>query len=104
MKRKLKMIKPAGGLLLVKAEEIADQTTQSGLVISAAFRDTGIKRGTVVAVGGGEPNALNGELILIPSFKDGDVVLFPDHSGHEIEDNSEKYLLIHYKHIVGTVE
>lgn len=96
------MIKPAGGLLLVKQEELADLTTSSGLVISAAFRDTGLKKGVVHGIGSGEPNALNGEIILIPEFQEGDTVLYQDHSGSEVEDtDGTKYLLIHYKHIMG---
>lgn len=99
------MIKPVGGLVLIKPEEVGDLTTQSGLLISAAFRDTGLNKGSVVAVGGGEPNALNGELIKVPEFVEGNTVLYPDHTGHEVEDeDGTKYLIIHYKHIVGKVE
>lgn len=99
------MIKPVGGLILVKPDEKEDLTTQSGLFISAAFRETGLNKGSVVAIGGGEPNALNGELIRVPEFSEGDKVLYPDHTGHEVEDeDGKKYIIIHYKHIVGKVE
>ena len=40
------MIKPVGGMLLITKTEDTDKTTKSGLVISAAFNDSGPKSGT----------------------------------------------------------
>ena len=98
------MIKPMGGLVLIKQEALAETTTASGLVLSASYKDNGPKKGTVIAIGTGEPNALNGEIIHIPDFQPDDIVLYPDHSGHEVEDeDGTKYLLVHYKHILGKV-
>jgi co-chaperonin GroES (HSP10) len=34
------MIKPYGGMILIKEEQAVDKKTASGLVISAAFTDT----------------------------------------------------------------
>lgn len=98
------MIKPSGGLVLIKQEEVTDTTTKSGLVLAASFNSQGPKKGKVIDLGTGEPNALNGEIIHIPDFKVDDTVIYPDHSGHEVEDeDGTKYLLVHYKHILGKV-
>ena len=98
------MIRPTGGLVLIQPEEIKDQTTSSGLVIAAAFRETGLRNGEIIAMGSGEPNALNGELIPMKEFKIGDKVLFPDHSGHNVEEGGNRYILTHYKNILGVIE
>lgn len=98
------MIKPTGGLVLIQPEEIKDQTTSSGLVISAAFRETGLRNGEIIAMGNGEPNALNGDLIPMTEFNVGDIVLFPDHSGHNVEEGGNRYILMHHKNILGVVQ
>jgi co-chaperonin GroES (HSP10) len=95
------MIKPIGGMLLVTKEVDKEKKTQSGLVISAAFNDSGPKIGTIVDMGAGEVN-YKGDLIPIPELDIGDIVYFPDHSGTEIEDEEgNKYLLINHKHIMA---
>ncbi len=58
------MIKPIGGMLLVKENEVTDRKTSSGLVISAAFADVGPKSGVVIDMGDGEYN-YKGDLIPI---------------------------------------
>ena len=95
------MIKPVGAMLLIKPEKKEDKTTASGIFISAAFDDDGLRRGDVIEIGWGEPNALNGEIIPINGFSIGDKVIFPDHTGHEIEDGDEKVIVIHHKHIIA---
>jgi co-chaperonin GroES (HSP10) len=98
------MIKPIGGMLLVTKEVDKEKKTQSGLVISAAFNDSGPKIGTIVDMGMGEVN-YKGDLIPIPELDIGDVVYFPDHTGTEIEDDqSNKYLLINHKHIMAKLD
>ena len=97
------MIKPIGSLLLIKPEEVADKKTASGLVISAVFSDDGLKRGKVIAMGSGEPNALNGELIPVNGISIGDNVVFPKHTGSEIEENDNKYILLHSKQILAVI-
>lgn len=96
------MIKPLGGIILVKEEKKEEKTTKSGLVISATFSDTGPKSGTIVALGEGEQN-YKGEILPIVGMSLGDVVFFPDHTGTEIEDeDGSKYLLINSKNILAT--
>jgi co-chaperonin GroES (HSP10) len=79
------MIKPLGNILLVKKIESAEKTTKTGLVISAAFTDTGPSQGTVIAVGNGEAN-YKGDVIPINDIDVGDIVFFPDHAGTDIDD------------------
>ena len=103
-RKKMKMIKPIGGMLLVTKKQEEDKTTKSGLVISAVFNDSGPKIGTIIDMGAGEVN-YKGDLIPIPELEVGDVVYFPDHTGTEIEDDqSNKYLLINHKHIMAKAE
>ena len=100
----MKMIKPIGGMLLVTKTEESDKKTKSGLVISAAFNDSGPKSGTIVDMGAGETN-YKGDLIPIPELDIGDIIYFPDHTGTEIEDDdANKYLLINYKHIMAKLD
>jgi len=95
------MIKPIGGMLLVKENQIQDRTTISGLVISAAFADVGPKSGIVIDMGDGEVN-YKGDLIPITNIDIGDNVLYQDHTGTEIEDDDgTKYLLINAKNILA---
>ena len=91
-------------MLLVTKELDKEKKTQSGLVISAVFNDSGPKIGTIVDMGAGEVN-YKGDLIPIPELDIGDVVYFPDHTGTEIEDDqSNKYLLINHKHIMAKLD
>ena len=102
-RKKMKMIKPIGGMLLVTKVADSEKTTKSGLVISAVFNDAGPKNGTIVDMGMGEVN-YKGDLIPIPELDIGDVVYFPDHTGTDIEDEEgNKYLLINHKHIMAKV-
>ena len=103
-RKKMKMIKPIGGMLLVTKKQEEDKNTKSGLVISAVFNDSGPKIGTIVDMGAGEVN-YKGDLIPIPELDIGDEIYFPDHTGTEIEDeNSNKYILINHKHIMAKLE
>ena len=94
------MIKPLGNLLLVKQIEEGEKKTSSGLVIAATYSSQGPKTGTVIAIGEGEQNYL-GDVIPITGIAVGDTVYFPDHSGTEVEDEQEKYLLISSKNILA---
>jgi co-chaperonin GroES (HSP10) len=91
------MIKPVGGLLLVKRNQSADKTTKSGLVISAALSESDMKTGTIIDMGAGEQNYL-GDLIPIIDLNIGDTVYYTERSATEIEDeDSSKYDLISSK-------
>lgn len=97
------MIQPINGMLLLEQEEKGEKTTASGLVLSATISDLGPKRGKIVAVGSGEMNHFTGGTLSMDNFSVGDIVLFPDHSGIEVEDGDKKYLVIHNKHIIAKV-
>lgn len=95
------MIKPYGGLLLIKENEVVDKTTASGILISASFDNSGMKSGTIVDMGDGEYN-YKGDLIPISGLDIGDVVYYPRHSGSDIEDeNGDKYILLSNKNIMA---
>ena len=96
-----KMIKPYGSMLLIKEEKAGDKTTTSGLVISAAFSDTGLKTGTIIDLGDGEYN-YKGDLIPINGLDIDDMVYYPQHGGTEIEDeDGTKYLLLNSKNVLA---
>jgi co-chaperonin GroES (HSP10) len=95
------MIKPIGGLLLVKRNQSEDRTTKSGLVISAAVSESDMKTGTIIDMGEGEQNYL-GDLIPIIGLNVGDVVYYTERSATEIEDeDSTKYDLISSKNVMA---
>lgn len=95
------MIKPIGGLLLVKRNQSEDKTTKSGLVITASVSDSDMKTGTIVDMGPGEQNYL-GDLIPTIGLSIGDTVYYTERSATEIEDeDSNKYDLISPKNILA---
>ena len=95
------MIKPIGGLLLVKRNKSEDKTTKSGLVISAAVSESDMKTGTIVDMGPGEQNYI-GDLIPIIGLGVGDTVYYTERSATEIEDeDSTKYDLISSKNVLA---
>jgi co-chaperonin GroES (HSP10) len=95
------MIKPIGGLLLVKEKEEAERITAGGLVISYAVSDSGPKQGTVVDMGEGEYN-YKGDLIPIDYISVGDIVYYPQHGGTDIEDeDGSKYILLNVKNVLA---
>ena len=98
------MIKPYGAMLLIEPDKVEDKTTASGLLIAAAFADTGFKTGKIVAMGDGEFN-YKGDLIPILGLDLDNVVYYNEHSGHDIEDeDGKKYLLLNAKHVLAIKE
>lgn len=94
-------IKPIGAMLLVKKIDEGEKTTSSGLVLSAAFADQGPNKGTVIDMGDGEYN-YKGDLIPINGIDIDDVIIYPDHTGTEIEDDDgTKYLLLNAKNVLA---
>lgn len=95
------MIKPIGGLLLVKRNQSEDKTTKSGLVISAALSESDMKTGTIIDMGSGEQNYI-GDIIPIIGLNVGDTVYYTERSATEIEDeDSTKYDLISSKNVLA---
>lgn len=88
-------------MLLIKKIETGEKTTATGLVLSASFSDQGPNKGTVIAMGDGDYN-YKGDLIPIGGIKVGDVILYPEHSGTEVEDDDNtKYLLLSSKNVMA---
>ena len=95
------MINPLGAMLLVKKIQKGDKTTKTGLVISSTFSDSGPAEGEVIRLGTGEQN-YKGEILPIPVIEVGDTVLFPDHSGVDVEDeDGSKYILLNSKNVLA---
>jgi co-chaperonin GroES (HSP10) len=95
------MIKPIGGLLLVKEKEESERITAGGLVISYAISDSGPKQGTVVDKGEGEYN-YKGDLIPMDYINIGDIVFYPERGGTDIEDeDGTKYILLNVKNVLA---
>ena len=95
------MIKPYGNLLLVKENKVEDRTTSSGIVLSAAFNDSGLRTGKIIDLGNGEYN-YKGDLVPINGLDIDDVVYYHQNSGSEIEDSDgEKYLLLNTKNVLA---
>lgn len=95
------MIKPIGSMLLIKEIEQGDKTTKTGLVISAAFTDSGPKRGKVIDMGDGEFN-YKGDLIPILGIDIDDTIYYLEHSGTDIEDeDGNKYILLSSKQVIA---
>lgn len=95
------MIKPIGGMLLVKEKEQGEKISKGGIVLSHITQDSGPKEGTVIDVGDGEYN-YKGNLIPIDYIDIGDIVYYPQHGGTDIEDeDGTKYLLLNVKNVLA---
>lgn len=84
-------LKPVGGSILVKPE-VQEETTASGLVISASAKDEKPQKGTVLALGTGKLDKDGNSLPW--NVKVGDVVFFKKYSPDEIEVEGESYLIM----------
>jgi chaperonin GroES len=84
-------LKPIGGNILVRPDE-QEETTPSGLVISATAKGEKPQRGTVLALGTGKKDKDGKELPW--SVNIGDVVYFKKYSPDEIEVEGVKYLIM----------
>lgn len=84
-------VKPLGGNILVKPLE-QEETTASGLVISATAQGEKPQQGEVLALGTGK---LDSDGKSIPwNLKVGDQVIFKKYSPDEVEVDGEKYLVM----------
>jgi co-chaperonin GroES (HSP10) len=93
-------IQPLGSLVLVKEISVEEKTTKSGLVLTASTIESGLTRGTIVKVGPGDHDN-SGNHYPIP-LKEGDVVIYSDVHGTEVEDEDrEKYYFINWRSILG---
>jgi co-chaperonin GroES (HSP10) len=95
------MIKPIGGLLLVKDKEEGEKISKGGIVLTHLVQDTGPKEAKVIAKGEGEYN-YKGDLIPMDYISVGDIVYYPQHGGTDIEDeDGTKYVLLNVKNVLA---
>jgi co-chaperonin GroES (HSP10) len=95
------MIKPYGNLLLIKEDKMEDRTTSSGIVLAAAFNESGLRTGKIIDLGNGEYN-YKGDLVPINGLDINDIVYYNQNSGIDIEDtDGEKYLLLNIKSVLA---
>jgi co-chaperonin GroES (HSP10) len=95
------MIKPIGGLLLVKDKEEGEKISRGGIVLTHLVQDSGPKEATVIDKGEGEYN-YKGDLIPMDYISVGDTVYYPQHGGTDIEDeDGTKYVLLNVKNVLA---
>jgi len=93
-------IEPLGGLILVEKIKLEDQTTQSGLILTASTLDSELNRGKIVKIGPGERDQ-NGTTHPIP-LNIGDVIIYSENHGTEITDNAgDKYEFVNWRNLFG---
>jgi chaperonin GroES len=93
-------LKPLGDRLIVLPLD-EEQTTSAGIVLP----DTALERpqrGSVVAVGPGERNKDNGEVIPL-DLAEGDIVVFSKYGGTEIKIEGEDYLILRESDVLAKV-
>lgn len=94
------MLKPLLDRVLIKKLE-EENVTASGLVISQENKEVP-NTGTVVAVGPGKTDDKGNKVEM--AVKEGDVVIFKQYTGTEVEDSKEKYLIVEMKDILAIKE
>ncbi|GAB6138807.1 co-chaperone GroES [Halanaerobaculum tunisiense] len=94
-------IKPLGDRVVIKDIEQAEETTDAGIVIPDSAQEEP-QKGEVVAVG--EGRRLESGDVVEPEVSTGDVVVYGNYAGDEIEHNGEEYLIVSEKDILAIVE
>ncbi len=95
-------IKPLFDRVLIKAVEVKEEKTASGLLLSPKAVTGEPAMGEVVACGCGK-YAANGELIPM-SVKVGDKVLMNKNAGQTIKVDGEELTLVYESEIIAVVE
>ncbi|MCP1639891.1 co-chaperone GroES [Streptococcus gallinaceus] len=91
------MLKPLGDRVVVKFEEVEEQTA-GGFVLAGKSHEA-TKKATVVAIGQGL-RTLNGDLIA-PSVAVDDLVLVENGAGIDIKDGDEKLAIVRESDILA---
>ena len=84
------MIKPLRNQIIVKRDEI-ETTSAGGIILTEATQESPTE-GTVIACGPGVRE--RGERVA-PDVEVGDLVLFPQYAGKELNLDGETYLIMH---------
>lgn len=90
---------PARGHYLVRREAHAG-TTKSGLIIPASAE----RHKTAIVLSAGPGNLTANGILIEPSYKPMDRVLYYPHSGTEFDSNGEALLIIQEKEILLKIE
>ncbi|HHX53087.1 MAG TPA: co-chaperone GroES [Erysipelothrix sp.] len=94
------MLKPLlDRVLLKKIEE--ENVTASGLVVSKENKELP-NTGLVISVGPGKIDDHGNKIDMV--VKEGDIVIFKQYAGTEVEDNQEKYVIVEMKDILAIKE
>ncbi|MCA9381400.1 co-chaperone GroES [Candidatus Dojkabacteria bacterium] len=91
-------IKPIGGNILVKPEEVSE-TTKSGLIVQTSTKGERPQKGKVVALGTGAIDESGKKIAFNVSV--GDEVMFKKYSPEEVEIDGEEYLIMKESDILG---
>ena len=94
-------IKPLGDRVVLEQVEVEEETTESGIVIPDSAQEEP-QEGKVVAVGPGK-KLDNGEVSEM-QVEEGDVVVYDDYAGTELQRNGKEYLVLSEKDILAIVE
>jgi len=86
--------KPLGTQVIIKLKPVEDRT-ESGIIIPDSIKDAPLT-GTIVAVGPGKKG-------FPMEISVGDVVLFGQYSGNEIEIDGEKYIRQLEANVLGII-
>lgn len=94
------MLKPLLDRVLIKKLE-EEKVTASGLVIAQENKEVP-NTGTIIAVGPGKIDDKGNKIEM--SVKEGDIVIFKQYAGTEVEENKEKYVIVEMKDILAIKE
>ena len=95
------MIKPLEDKLVVRPVKDSEKVTTSGLILTSG-NDSAVETGEVLAVGNGI-TLQNGVQVPL-NVNVGDTVMYVPYAGQEVEDGSEKVLILSYREILAVVE
>lgn len=95
-------VQPLGDRVLVKPEEVGDETSPGGIIIPDTAQQEKPQRGTVIAVGEGKRNE-KGD-VLEMRVKEGDTIVFAKYGYDEIEIDDEEYYIVSEPNILAVIK
>jgi len=99
----MKQFKPLGDRVLVKPNEVKEQKSGGGIIISESMTHGKKLEGEVIEIGTGIFSQSGDKIPM--TVKVGDIVLYEKGQGNnEIEVDGEKYLLFNEHQLIGIVK
>jgi len=89
---------PLGDKVVLK-EKVAEETTQSGIILAKGAQEKP-QEAVVVAVGPG--GMIDGKEVVM-NVKEGDNVIYSKYAGTEVKLEDEKYIIVSQKDIIALV-